>query len=156
MPSSSISDLNSSTLPRLWVAITTSNIVSPTFSITVIVPVMGGEIQRKKFPDGNFFLSLVRLSLVTGRWKPAYAGLEHFISTNSRFLPGAQDMPRCAKVRNLVRGIVPQIASLIVRVGQMRERRDLEVGHNTRWYIPGFQIPPDKADGLLWRSGVMR
>ena len=52
--------------------------------------------------------------------------------------------------------ILPLIPSLSVRVGQMRERRDLEVGHNTKSYMPGFQIPPDKADGLLWRSGVMR
>lgn len=49
-----------------------------------------------------------------------------------------------------------QFSSRRGRCAQIRERRDLEVGHNTKSYMPGFQIPPDKADGLLWRSGVMR
>jgi hypothetical protein len=67
-----------------------------------------------------------------------------------RLLPCTQEGPRCAKTPHL------STFSLGVRVGQMRERRNLEVGHSTKWYMPGFQIPPDKADGPLWRPGVMR
>ena len=62
-----------------------------------------------------------------------------------QFLPGARDGSRCANSTKQM-GSTP---SLSVRVGQMRKRRDLEVGHNTWTYMPGFQIPPDKADGCI-------
>ena len=67
----------------------------------------------------------------------------------SRIPPGAADVPRYAIK-------LPPIPSMGVRVGQMRESGDFGVGHNTNPYMPGSKISADKADGLLWRPGVMR